>query len=33
MKQMLLELVRDGQPIPLEARLREELVYWLHMRP
>ena len=27
MKQMLLELVRDGQPIPLEARLREELVY------
>ncbi len=27
MKQMLLELVRDGQPIPLEARLREDLVY------
>jgi len=27
MKQMLLELVRDEQPIPLEARLRDELVY------
>ena len=27
MKQMLLELGQDEQPIPLEARLREELVY------